>query len=309
MIIANTDALAKAVQKRDYDALRVAPIKRNINRSQHYTSVLMVSAHNLNHLNKIDELNADAIILNLEDGVAKEDKKLALYLCAYFLTQLPQCTKKIIVRVNALDEGGLEEIAFLNAYMPDAIRLPKVRTQNDVARGLNAVNVRSELHLSIETKEAWLNLASLRIDTRVKAFYLGVLDLFAELEIDQALMKVDGALTQYILSHFFMTTKALGVMPISFVYQDYKNLPMFEAWLTLEKSIGYSTKGCISPKQVALCNKHFTLPKEVLIRARYIVEVFEAKQKEGVTGFSDETYGFIDEPIYKGALALIKEKR
>jgi len=34
--------------------------------------------------------------------------------------------------------------------------------------------------------------------------------------------------------------------------------------------------------------------------------MFEERRAEGITGFSDERYGFIDEPIYKGALALLK---
>ena len=41
-------------------------------------------------------------------------------------------------------------------------------------------------------------------------------------------------------------------------------------------------------------------------RAQVIVKLFEMHKKEGITGFVDDEYGFIDEPIYKGALELLK---
>ena len=37
-----------------------------------------------------------------------------------------------------------------------------------------------------------------------------------------------------------------------------------------------------------------------------IVRLFEEHAVQGITGFTDERYGFIDEPIYKGALALLR---
>ena len=33
---------------------------------------------------------------------------------------------------------------------------------------------------------------------------------------------------------------------------------------------------------------------------------FEQNKKNGITGFSDERYGFIDEPIYKNAKQILK---
>ncbi len=286
------------------DALAV-PLQRVINKRDDYRSILMLSAHNLKHLIKIPSLEAECIMLNLEDGVSKEQKPFALALCALFLSHYRECGKKLVVRVNALDEGGYDEITYLNQFKPDAIRVPKIRTPKEVKNILHLLDEEIELHLSIETCEAWANLNLLKVDKRVKTFYLGILDLFADMRLSQSQIKKENPTMLYILSHFLVTCKALHVKPVSFVYQDFKNLDDFRLWLELEKSMGFDAKGCISPSQVTLVNEVFKDEVAELERAKVIVKLFEMHQELGISGFVDEEYGFIDEPIYKGALSIL----
>lgn len=282
------------------------PTFRVINKRNDFRSVLMLSCNNVKHLSKIESLDADCIMLNLEDGVSKEDKPFALVLCAIFLVKHRECDKKLVVRVNALDEGGYEEIAYLNQFMPDAIRVPKIKNKKEVNNVLALLNEDIELHLSIETSEAWHNLSLFRIDKRVTTFYLGILDLFADMKLSHSLINLNNPTMKYMLSHFLITCKAMRVKPVSFVYQEFKNLNEFSLWLDLEKSMGYNAKGCISPDQVRLANEKFVDEEAQIQRAKVIIKLFEMHKERGVTGFVDEEYGFIDEPIYKGALALLR---
>lgn len=286
------------------DALAI-PAYREINKMSDFKSALMLSAHNIKHLSKIATLKSDCIILNLEDGVAKEDKPFALVLAAIFLTKLQNCDKKLVVRVNALDEGGYDEIAYLNQFMPDAVRVPKIKNAREIQSVLALLNEEIELHVSIETASAWQNLASLKVDERVTTFYLGILDLFADMKLSQSMIQKENLTMQYMLSHFLITCKAMGIKPVSFVYQEFKKLDEFREWLELEKSMGYDAKGCISPGQVDIANEVFSKEDDEIQRAKEIITLFEEKQKEGISGFVHEKYGFIDEPIYKGALALL----
>jgi len=59
---------------KELDALAV-PTFRKLNKRRDFKSALMLSCNNIKHLSKIESLNADCIILNLEDGVSKEDKR------------------------------------------------------------------------------------------------------------------------------------------------------------------------------------------------------------------------------------------
>ena len=95
-------------------------------------STMMLNPLKLHHINKIDNLNADIIVLNLEDGVAPQMKKRALLLAAVFISHLKESKSKIIVRVNPLDEGGEEEIKLLNQVKPDSIRVAKIKDVDDV---------------------------------------------------------------------------------------------------------------------------------------------------------------------------------
>lgn len=280
--------------------------KRTINRSMNFRSALMLSANNFKHLVKIPELKSDAIILNLEDGVSREEKPLALVLSAIFLSHYEKLDKKLIVRVNALDEGGFDEIAYLNQFKPDAIRVPKIQNPQDVQKVLHLLDEDIELHLSIETASAWKNLSALAIDKRVTTFYLGALDLLADMKLSQSLISLENPTFLYILSHFLVTCKALHVKAVCFVYQEFQKLDEFHKWLELEKEMGYDATGCISPKQAEMANEMFIDNEAELERAKVIVKLFEMNQELGITGFVDNEYGFIDEPIYKDALNKLR---
>lgn len=310
MPLRNPQKLNDLIEAGDITALKslAIPVKRHLNRSLTFRSALMLSAHNIKHLSKISVLEAECLMLNLEDGVSTEQKPFALALCAMALASNPESDKKLVVRVNPLDEGGAEEILFLNPFMPDAIRVPKIRSIEDVRRVLRLVHEPIEIHLSIETKEGWLALSQLSIDSRIKVYYLGVLDLFADLGLSQSLLLPDNPTVQYMLAHFLMTARACGIKPVSFVYQDYKNGDGLRNWLEMEKMMGFDAKGCITPTQVELIHEIFGHGEAEIERYREIVRLFEAHRAEGISGFVDERYGFIDEPIYKGALAVLNSR-
>jgi citrate lyase subunit beta/citryl-CoA lyase len=266
-----------AYHKRDLKALDalVVPTFRQVNKKNNFKSVLMLSCHNLKHLSKIETLEAECIMLNLEDGVSKEDKPFALVLAAIFLSRLKKSDKKLVVRVNALNEGGYDEITYLNQFMPDAIRVPKIKNVDEVKNVLALLHDEIDLHLSIETAEAWHNLSTLGVNERVGVFYLGILDLFADMGLSQSLINLQNPTIKYMLSHFLITTKAMKVKPVSFVFQEYEDLMTFEQWLLLEKKMGYDAKACISPQQVKLVHKIFVNKEEELQRAKIIVKLFE----------------------------------
>ncbi|MDF1881141.1 CoA ester lyase [Sulfurimonas sp. MAG313] len=310
MFIPQLENLEKLVHNKDLDALDalLSPTGRIQNRKSNFKSALMLSAHNLKHLLKIDTVESDCIVLNLEDGVSTQEKPVALRLCAYFLSKIHQSPKKIVVRINALDEGGLDEIAFLNAYKPDAIRVPKIKDINDIHKVLKVLDENIELHLSIETKQALNNLKQLQYNNKVKAVYLGILDLLADLGLSQDLLVPENPTIHYILAEFLLGAKSIGAHPVSFVYQDYQNMHEFQRWLALEKMMGFTSKGCVSPMQAQEVISCFEIKDIEIQKAKYIIELFEKMREQGITGFADEKYGFIDEPIYKGALKIVQDR-
>ena len=270
-------------------------------------SNMMLNPLKLTHLNRMDESDADMITLNLEDAIAPARKKEALDNIALFLSHMKESKSFIIVRTNPLLEGGAEEIAFLNDFSFDAIRLAKVKNQNEIAQALTLLSKDKELHISLETKEAFENLSTLRIDPRLTTANLGILDLLTSLGLPQSLVSLHNPSINYILSKFLVDAKTAGIHPISFMFQDYHDTEIFAQWCQHEKMMGFETKACMGPKQVAIANEIFASNTKDLERAKHIKAVFEINAAKNLNGFMDALYGFIDEPIYKDALLYLKE--
>ncbi len=266
---------------------------------------MMLNPLNKRHLEKFDSLEADMITFNLEDAIAPSKKEEALKNCANFFKNYKKGDKFVIVRINPINEGGAKEIEYLNEFDFDAIRVSKVKTPHHVESALNILDPKKELHLSLETKEAFLDIASLKIDKRVTTANLGILDLLNSMKLPQSILKFENPTILYILSKFLCDCRCVDMMAISFMFQDYNDIDSFIKWCKIEKKMGFSAKACMGPKQVEIANKIFGIDLYELKRAKYIKEVFEKNSKKGVHGFMDKEYGFIDEPIYKDALLVL----
>jgi citrate lyase subunit beta/citryl-CoA lyase len=294
------------IENLNYLKTLIKPIIKRDKITTKKRSALMVSAHNIKHLNKIEQLECDTIIINLEDGVAKEQKELARLLSAIFISNKTDIKKEIVVRVNPLDEIGKEDIALLNIVKPHGIRVPKIRTKEDVLTALDLIDDTIEVHLCCETNEAFNSIQTLKLDKRVTTIYLGILDLLADMNISQSTITLNNPSIDYILSKFLIDSKSVGFDTYSFIYQDFKNKIEFENWCLKEKKMGFTGKGCISPMQVEIANRVFSDSSLDIERAKEIIELFEENKKKGVTGFVSEKYGFIDEPIYKNGLLILR---
>ena len=289
-------------------SVRKAPCPHRRHRSN-----MMLNPLNLKHLNRIDESPADAITLNLEDAIAPARKREALENIALFLSHCPASRSRIIVRVNPLDEGGAEEISFLNDYGFDAIRLAKVRTRDEIERALALLAPDKELHLSIETAEAFRDLAQWRGIARVTTANLGILDLLADLKLPHALLRVGHPTIEHILATFLVDARIAGMLPVGFMFQDYADTDGYTRWLRHLRDLGYDAAACMGPAQVEIANDLLGLSDdEAYRRASHIVDKYEKNRLNNINGFMDDKYGFVDEPIYRDALNIlenIKEKK
>ena len=272
-------------------------------------SNMMLNPLQLKHLNRMDAHDADMITLNLEDAIAPSRKKEALHYIALFLSYMEHSNSFIIVRTNPLNEGGAEEITFLNDFSFDAVRVAKVRNQIEIAQALTLLSEDKELHISLETKEAFEHLSSLRIDKRLTTANLGILDLLTSLGLPQSLVKENNPTIDYILSKFLVDAKTAGIHPISFMFQEYNDTETFKKWCLREKEMGFESKACMGPKQVAIANEIFGVTPLALERAKHIQKRFEEESTKNNHGFMDDTYGFIDEPIYKDALLILVQSQ
>jgi citrate lyase beta subunit len=255
---------------------------------------LMVSAHNEKHLSKINEINA-TIMLNLEDGVPKDKKEIALKNIVKLLKK--GVNKKVIVRINSLYETGFKEIETLNKF-DVAFRIPKINSVEELKKVFDKTN--NEIHLSVETKEMFFNLKKFKY-AQIKGFYLGILDLFDELNLNHSLIKEENQLIHKILIDFSLNSRYLGVSPVGFVYQKYGDLDGFKKWCEIQKDYGFIGVGCITPKQVEIANEVFKNENNIEY-AKMIVERFEKEGTFTIDGL------FVDEPVYKNYKNMLKGK-
>ena len=272
-----------------------------------YRSNMMLNPLELKHLNSIDDHREDMITLNLEDGISVSRKGEALANIAIFLSHLEESKSFITVRTNPLSEGGEDEIKFLNDFGFDAIRVAKIRTTDDIKKALSLLSNDKELHISIETKEAFDNLSTFGIDDRLTTAHLGVLDLLSDLGLPQSIVSLSNPTMDYILSRFLIDSHIARLKPFSFMFQDYHDTDTFEKWCIKESMMGFESKACLGPKQVDIANRVFGIDESQIQRARDIKELFERNSRNGINGFMDDRYGFIDEPIYRDSLLILKD--
>lgn len=240
-------------------------------------SALYVPASNPRALEKARGLDADAIILDLEDAVAPDAKNAARAAAASAIATLS--SRPVILRLNALNSAwGRDDLAMALAAKPTAILLPKIADAEDVIEA-RAVTRGLPLWAMIETPRAVLNVAAIAA-AGVEALVLGSNDLLKDM---RARPMPGNANLQAAMTLTVLAARAANIVALDGVYNDIADPDGFAAAARLARDFGFDGKTLVHPGQIAPCHAAFTPTDDEIAQARRIIAAFAADPDLGVT--------------------------
>lgn len=264
-----------------------------------------------NHPRRVEkalQLDADVVILDLEDAVAIAEKVATRDIVKEVLTRPRNCAA--FVRVNAYDTTYCYgDICAVIGEGLDGIMLPKLESVEDLKsvdwlisnlereRGYEVGSI--DLLPIIETAKGAANLRDMaQAGSRVKRFAFGAGDYTRDLGMDWT-MAEDELLP--IRSEMVLASRLGGLEPpIDTVYIHIKEHEAFRASCETVRGLGFQGKLCIHPDQVPVTNDVFTPQPDVIEWSEKIVAEFEKAEAEGLASIQVDGY-FVDYPIVEKA--------
>ncbi len=243
-----------------------------------FRSALYIPGSKDRALDKARGLSVDAILFDLEDAVAPDEKVAARHTLKEALYQGGYGNRYRIVRINALDtEWGRDDAAEVLEMDCDAILLPKVNSPADVDALVEIVG-EMKIWAMMETPLGVINAAAIAAHPSVEGFVLGTNDLAKDLNTRKAARREP---LLYSLQACLLAAKAHGVIAIDGVYNAFKD----EAGLAEEceqgRDMGFDGKSLIHPAQVDIANAAFAPTEAEIDLARRQIAAFDEAMKAG----------------------------
>jgi citrate lyase subunit beta/citryl-CoA lyase len=272
-------------------------------------ATLVVPADRLPLLEKAARINADGVLLDLEDGVAPDAKAAARSSLGAAVAHL--AGRHVAVRVNPLDspwgEADLHAVAGL-AARPAAVVIPKVDDPHTIVRSDAVLNASWRdpiaLHALIETALGLSRLTEIsRSAEALAALVIGYVDLTASLgrpaEAATAIESWAG-----IQDAVVVAARAAGLGAIDGPLVDLDDDDLLQRACHGARGRGFDGKWAIHPVQVATITRAFTPGDAEVAQARAVLEAFEDAAALG-RGSARVGSLMIDEAVRKGALRTL----
>ncbi len=277
-----------------------------------YRSFLFAPGNHPRKVEKVFGVGSDAVILDLEDAVAN-DEKIATREAVVAALQRPRRNLGY-VRINAFETefcfGDLEAIVGKGL---DGIVLPMVENASQLhavdwmvgnlerKHGLEAGSV--DIIPILETGKGVAALHEIAgCGSRVRRMAFGAGDYTHDMSMDWILdeVELDDARARMVLA-----SRAADLEPpLDTVWIHIKDLDGMRASSERAKRMGFQGKMCIYPPQVAIVNEVYSPTAEEIDHAERVVAAFEEAEKAGSSSIQLDGY-FIDYPIvYKARCVL-----
>jgi citrate lyase subunit beta/citryl-CoA lyase len=255
-------------------------------------SYLFAPGHNAKLLHKVFTAGADAVILDLEDGVPADMKDRARAMVAETVRE-----HAALVRVNPphSPEGAADVDAV--AQYAAAIRIPKCESPDDVAWvAQRAPGV--PLVPAIETARGVLAAQEIAAAPAVAHMSIGGLDLLRDLYAGDGNMPM-----LYVRSHLVVVSRAAGLPPpVDSVYPLIDDDAGLRSEAQFVRSLGFAAKSAIHPRQIPILHEVFAPSPRDLEWARAVLAAFEAAGR-GATRLPDGE--FVDLPVAQRAQRML----
>ncbi|WP_299294590.1 CoA ester lyase [uncultured Tateyamaria sp.] len=241
-------------------------------------SVLYIPGSRPRALEKARGLPVDAIIFDLEDAVAADEKVAARATLAAALAEGGYGARMKIVRINGLDTPwGAEDAQAVRDMGVDAVLLPKVSAPADLD-ALAALTGDVPLWAMMETPLGMLNAPQIATHRLLQGMVMGTNDLAKEL---QTRFRPDREPLLTGLGLCLLAAKAHGCAIIDGVYNAFKDTAGLEIECTQGRDMGFDGKTLIHPAQIDIANTAFSPSEDEIDLARRQIAAFEEVEASG----------------------------
>ena len=279
-------------------------------------SWMFVPGHRQRMIDKALGLSADAIMLDVEDGVAPNEKDAARKNIADSLgrAKTPGSPARY-VRINAIGHArmdadleavvrpGLEGLVCPKVDTPDEVRrvdaiLDDKEPKNKLEKG------RVKLLIAIESPRGLLNAPAIAAASeRIVGVIFGAEDFGREIGLP-AVREGEARDLIYARSAIVIAAAAAHVQPVDGVWVDLNDSDGLLGFAKQSRQLGFSGMSCIHPSQVDAINTVFSPTAEEI---EYCQKVLQAFEEANARGDGSIAFGgqLIDRPIVERARQTI----
>lgn len=275
-------------------------------------SILFTTAHLQSMIRKAAQSHADAVCLDLEDGVPFDRKQEARNNLANAIVTIENTGKVGLIRINS----ELEHVGFDLAEIPlncSAIVLPKTQGMQHIESLAHSLDRLFGVSPSGEPYgpgivamfESAASIQSMAQDTsviankRLQALSIGTEDLAADMSCEPS-----SGLICHAFDQLSMSSSRLGVSLIGFPdsIAEFKALNKLEEGVRRGQRSGACGAFCIHPAQVDVLNKVFHPDSQTIDWAEKVVVAYENVGGRGAIQVDGK---MVDPPVYRQAKLVI----
>ena len=279
-------------------------------------SFMFLPAHNKKFLDKAVSCAADAVILDMEDGVPPFKRREARENIITYNDQGLLKNKKIFIRINPIDtEDFIEDIEELTLSDIDGFMPSKVDNSKDIEfldrlldffeRKKSMPSGKFMLAPLIETTKALDNISQIAGSSqRLVALCLGAEDYLNDL--GSVFTYQESALI-YPRAILVNAARANGLLPIDTPYLDIRDVEGFKKNETLAYKNGFAGCLILSPRQIDAANEAFTPDNEKVELSRRVIAAVKEANEAGISGVAMLDGTMVGPPMRKRAETVLNQ--
>jgi len=280
-------------------------------------ALLFMPGDNRHKIEKGAALDVDSVIMDLEDGVALNNKPAARATIAAALREVDFGRTERLVRINPVGSGlEADDLAATLPARPDAYVVPKVESARqiyDIAARLDAAERENgwpsgaiRLLPIVETARGVVNLREITESSpRLDALIFGAEDLAGDIG---ATRTPDGWEVFYARSAVVIHARAAGLHAIDTPFVSLTDLDGLGAETRTAMLMGYSGKLAIHPRQVEPIQQMFTPTAEEIAQAKRLIDAHTAHQAAHTAVFELDGK-MVDMPMVRAAEHVLARAR
>lgn len=273
-------------------------------------TMMFVPASNAGMLRDAYIYGADSVMFDLEDAISLKEKDTARFLVYQAVKSINYGETETVVRINALDMGGRDDVHAMVRAGIDVIRLPKTETAQDILdteaiieeaeKQSGRQSGSTKMMAAIEGPIGVLNALSIaQSSKRLIGIALGAEDYVTAMKTKRY-PELNSDEIFFARSMIVHAARAAGIAALDTVFSDVNDEETLRKEAEFIKQLGFDGKSVINPRQIPVIHDVYTPTQAEITNAIEVIYAIEEAEAKG-SGVIALNGKMIDKPIVERA--------